>query len=125
MTPSDIKNILHDNNKFMATKDTLYDIIGEYDDDESGGISIDEFMRLMSKSVTPKEKKPEIEVIFKQFCGEGKNEIDFEALKKVVSECGEEIDEEELMEIMLRSDSNGDGKLSFNDFYNIMTKNVY
>jgi centrin-1 len=44
---------------------------------------------------------------------------------EVARELGEVVDEEALAEIVGRIDSNGDGKVTFEDFYNVMTKEVY
>lgn len=46
-------------------------------------------------------------------------------LLEVARELCENVDEEVLMEIVGRIDSNGDGKVTFEDFYNVMTKEVY
>lgn len=38
---------------------------------------------------------------------------------------GESMTDEELREMIERADSNGDGEISFEDFYNIMTKKAF
>ena len=43
-------------------------------------------------------------------------------LLKVARELGENMEEYELQEMVDRADSNGDGLVTFEDFYNIMTK---
>ena len=46
-------------------------------------------------------------------------------LKVVSKELGEKVDDETLEEMINRIDSNMDGKVTFEDFYNAMTKKVY
>ena len=40
-------------------------------------------------------------------------------------ELGETMTDEELQEMVDRADSNGDGNVSLDDFYNIMTKKTF
>lgn len=54
---------------------------------------------------------------------EDKNEeISVADLKKIVKELGEDLDEEEIQNIIEKNDVNGDGKLTLEDFENVMTK---
>lgn len=46
-------------------------------------------------------------------------------LKRVAKELGETMSEDELREMLERADSNGDGEISFEDFYAIMTKKTF
>jgi Ca2+-binding EF-hand superfamily protein len=46
LTIADLKKLLKTNN-FNAVDDTIYDIISEFDEDESGGVGFDEFIRIM------------------------------------------------------------------------------
>ena len=43
----------------------------------------------------------------------------------VAKELGETMTDEELQEMVDRADSNGDGAVSMDDFYNIMTKKTF
>lgn len=46
-------------------------------------------------------------------------------LKRVAKELGEDISDEELKEIIQRADLDGDGKLTFDDFYNVIVKKTF
>jgi Ca2+-binding EF-hand superfamily protein len=48
LTPSDIKFSLQ-NCGFNANKETVYDIVAEYDEKEAGGIGFPEFMSIMMR----------------------------------------------------------------------------
>lgn len=48
LNPSDIKFSLQKSG-FNATKETIYDIVAEYDEKEAGGIGFPEFMSIMTR----------------------------------------------------------------------------
>ena len=53
------------------------------------------------------------------------NSITIHNLRRVARELGETMDDSELQEMIERADTNGDGQVSFEDFYNIMTKKTF
>lgn len=123
LTPNDIKRALIAFG-YNPTKETIYDIMASYDDDESGGLSFDEFMKIM-KLTSPKDKDSEIQKVFKEFDRENKGYIDLEGLKKMTRDLGEEEDEEMLKEIIKRSSSSSEGRIYYKDFKEIMMKGTY
>ena len=46
-------------------------------------------------------------------------------LRRVAKELGETMEDNELLEMIERADSDGDGNVTFEDFYNIMTKKTF
>ena len=46
-------------------------------------------------------------------------------MRRVARELGETMDDNELQEMIDRADQNGDGVISFEEFYNIMTKKTF
>ena len=51
--------------------------------------------------------------------------ITLQNLRRVARELGETMDDSELQEMIERADSSGEGKVSLEDFYNIMTKKTF
>ena len=51
--------------------------------------------------------------------------FDINDLKRVSRELGENVEEEVLEEMIKSIDSDMDGKVSFNDFYNAMNKKIF
>lgn len=51
--------------------------------------------------------------------------FDINDLKRVSRELGENVEEEILEEMIKSIDSDMDGKVSFNDFYNAMNKKIF
>ena len=128
LSPNDVRNALMSYG-YDANKETVYDIIAEFDEDESGGLSFKEFLRMITGSLANNNKKivkkNEIERVFRKYDPKNKGFIDLECLKKMVNEFGEEIEEADLKEIIKKIDSNQDGKISYDDFYRVMTGKEY
>ena len=121
LTPNDIKNALK-SFEYNPTKETIYDIMAAYDDDESGGLSFDEFMKIMSAKP---DKESDIQKVFKEIDRGNKGYIDLEDLKKMSRELGENEDDETLREIVKRSSSNSNGRIFYKDFREIMSKRIF
>merc|ERR1712032_1670043 len=84
---------------------TLNNIMDSLDADHSGEVDFDEFFNLLATKASI-----------------GESEAD---LKKISRELNDlNMTENEMREMIKRADSNNDGKVSFRDFYNIMTKKL-
>jgi len=59
---------------------------------------------------------------FQLFDDKGKNYIEFEDLKRVARELGESLTEEELKDMIKEADREGKGKVTLEDFIEIITK---
>ena len=125
LAPNELRTALI-NAGFKCTKETIYDIIAEVDENEKGGLSFGEFLKLMVRGPPSQyETKEEIAKIFKKFDKKLKGYVTIADLREVAKELHEDVDEDILQEIVSRTDSNKDGKISFEDFYNVMTKKIY
>ena len=93
---------------------------------ENAGNSIDfeTFLDAITKKLGDKESKAGIEKIFELFDDDGTNTINLSNLKRVARELGETMTSEELEEMLSRAATNGE-EITFDDFYNIMTKNTF
>lgn len=129
LSPNDLKNALISYG-YQVNKETVYDIIAEYDEDESGGLSFKEFLRMITNSLTNNPKKTmkeknEIERVFRKYDPKNKGFIDFDCLKRMIAEFEEEVSDSELRDIIKKIDSNQDGRISYDDFYRVMTSKEY
>lgn len=59
---------------------------------------------------------------FRLFDDDDKGKITFQDLKRVAKELGENLTDEELMEMIEEADRDGDGAISKDDFMRIMKK---
>lgn len=63
--------------------------------------------------------------IFKKYDRDNKNYITINDLKEMNNHVKEGLDEDTLKLMVERADSNNDGRVSFEDFYAVMIKNIY
>ena len=68
----------------------------------------------------------EIKEAFDLFLGDDEkaDKIELKHLKRVAKELNENMSEDELNEMITRADTDRDGKVSFDEFYKIMTKKI-
>ena len=136
------------------TEDEILNLVIEYDVNGDGTIDFDEFLEMMqkvSKGKKPNQKtrkfldkigylnekfnvlllhiedldqSVEIEDAFKIFDRDGNGYIDAKEFKQVVTRMGNCLTNAEADEFMLEADLNGDGKLDFNEFMQMMLKSL-
>ncbi|CAD8096141.1 unnamed protein product [Paramecium primaurelia] len=125
LSPNDLEQLLISFG-YHPTKETLYEIFSELDEDELGGITFEYFLSILNQDKSKSERKDTIRRVYRKYDKNNKGFITLQDLRQVVyKDLKEEIDEEVLAEIFKKADSNQDGKMTFEDFYNVMTKKVY
>jgi Ca2+-binding EF-hand superfamily protein len=80
---------------------------------------------MMTARMSDKDTKEDINKVFRLFDDDKTGYITIKNLRRVAKELGETMTDEELMEMIERADSDGDGQVSAEDFYNIMTKKAF
>jgi centrin-1 len=110
---------------FEAKNQTIYQMITDLDKNKSGNIDFDEFLDMMTARMSDRDTREDINKVFRLFDEEGTQTITVKNLRKVARELGETMSDEELQEMVSRADSNGDGAVTMDDFYNIMTKKTF
>ena len=110
---------------FDTKNPAIYKMIADMDEDGNGEIEFDEFLDMMTARISDKNTKDDLERVFKLFDDDRTDEITMSNLKRVAKELGEDIMDDELKEIIQRADLDGDGKLTFEDFYGVMTKKTF
>merc|ERR1712072_329827 len=93
------------------------------DDDGDGEMDWDDFLRMMEVKILNKDPKDDLLKAFKIFDDDKTGTISFKNLKRVATELGERMTDEELMEVIAESDKDGDGELNEEEFLNVMKKN--
>jgi centrin-1 len=122
--PKELKEAM--NSLGLETKNqTIYQMITDLDSDNSGAIEFKEFLDLMTARMSDRDTKEDIRKVFRIFDEDNKGSITKKSLMRVAKELGETMDENELTEMIERADSDGDGNVTFEDFYNIMTKKTF
>merc|ERR1719253_4843 len=80
-----------------------------------------DFVDLMSSELVAKDRMQDIQKVFQLF-DEGLGYIDAARLRTVAQEIGERLSGEALQDMVARADSDGDGRVTLEDFYAIMTR---
>ena len=110
---------------FEAKNQTIYQMITDLDKNKSGNIDFEEFLDMMTARMSDKDTREDINKVFRLFDDDTSGSITIRNLRRVARELGETMTDEELQEMVERADTNGDGAVSMDDFYNIMTKKTF
>ena len=124
MDPKELKAAMHSLG-YDSKNPTIYKIIADLDtpdNDNNGGVTFDEFVETINNKLGDKESREGIEKLFNLFIDDANvNTINLENLKKIAKELGEQMSGDELKDMLERASNNGD-ELTFEEFYDIMTK---
>lgn len=88
--------------------------------DNSGSINFDEFAVLMVDKIKDIDSEEDIIAAFKVFDMENKGYITQHELRHVMTNLGEKLTEQEISDMMREADTDGDGKINYEDFVKIM-----
>jgi Ca2+-binding EF-hand superfamily protein len=110
---------------FETKNPTIFQMIADLDSDGGGQIDFDEFLDAITSKLGDKETRGGIQKIFDLFDDDKTGSISLKNLKRVAKELGETMSEEELREMIERADSAGNGLITAEDFYSIMTKKTF
>lgn len=110
---------------FAGQNKFVYQILAELDEDQSGGIMFEEFVKLATAKLSDKDSRAEINKVFASFDVHKVGKISCLQLKRVAQDLGEDMTDEELQKMFAKADLDDDGFVTADDFYNIMTHRVY
>ena len=101
-------------------------MINDIDKNASGTIDFDEFIEMMTAKMSDKDTREDLEKVFRLFIGDDDkaDKIELKHLRRVAKELNENMSDDELQEMINRADTDKDGKVSFEEFYAIMTKKI-
>jgi centrin-1 len=113
---------------FDTKNPTIFQMISELDTPDSqkkGGIDFDTFVEAINNKLGDKETKDGIRRIFNLFIDDPQQEtITLSSLRRIARELGEQMSNDELKDMLERASSNGT-ELTFEEFYDIMTKKSF
>ncbi|KAG8518885.1 Centrin-1 [Galemys pyrenaicus] len=111
---------------FEPKKDEIKKMISEVDKEGTGKVSFNDFLAVMTQKMAERDTKEEILKAFRLFDDDETGKISFRNLKRVASELGEHLTDEELQEMIEEADRDGDGEVNEEEFLRIMKKtNLY
>ncbi|XP_004684041.1 PREDICTED: centrin-1 [Condylura cristata] len=107
---------------FEPKKEEIKKIISEVDKEGKGKVNFNDFLAVMTQKMAEKDTKQEILKAFRLFDDDETGKISFRNLKRVASELGEHLTDEELQEMIDEADRDGDGEVNEEEFLLIMQK---
>jgi centrin-3 len=108
---------------FDVKKDAVLKLLEEYDRDGSGSIEFNDFLEIMTEKISQRDPNEEVAKAFRLFDDDGTGRISLKNLRRVARELGENMSDEELQAMIDEFDKDGDGEISAEEFYSIMTSN--
>ena len=113
---------------FDTKNPTIFSLIADLDTIEAkknGGITFDEYVISINSKLHDKESKEGIRRIFDLFIDNPNNDtVTMSALKKVALELGENMTDDDLKDMLERTSTSGN-EITFDEFYDIMTKKSF
>merc|ERR1712084_153990 len=110
---------------FDVKQAVVYNMVADLDSDGSGEIEFGEFLDVMTAKLSEKNTREEIDRVFNLFDKDRSNELSVEEFMKICKEVGQDADEADVRELVKRCDLDGDGTVTKEDFYNVITKRTF
>jgi len=102
------------------TEDEILELILEADTDGNGTIDFEEFLEMMKKKSSETDQLEDLRHAFRIFDRDGDGYISLQELKRVTTTLGQALTDEEVDMFMMEADTNGDGKLDYDEFVKMM-----
>merc|ERR1712106_663946 len=103
---------------FNPSEEDLKDMIRNVDKNANGAIDFNEFIEMMIKQGTNADE--DAAHAFKVFDRDGDGLITAEELRLTMNNLGEPLTESEVKAMIAEADTDGDGKINFEEFKNLM-----
>lgn len=107
---------------FEPHRNWMKALIIEFDKEQTGLISKEDFLKIAMRKFDEKDKNNEILKAFDMFDLKKEGRISFQDLKRVAEELDENITDEELREMIEEADKNKDNYVDRDEFLEIMKK---
>mmetsp|Transcript_72815 Transcript_72815/g.101230 ORF Transcript_72815/g.101230 Transcript_72815/m.101230 type:complete len:115 (+) Transcript_72815:172-516(+) len=102
------------------TESELADMINEIDYDGSNSIDFNEFISLISRKMAEDGIEKELMEAFKIFDTNGNGTMETDHFKKIIKDLSNNLSEDEIKDMIAEADSDGDGRIQFEDLIKIM-----
>ena len=128
---ADRNGIVHLNNMVIAMKElkfdesepVIYDLMAELETEVKEGITYDEFIDKLTAKLGDRESQKATERVYELFVPDPNGTLNYETLKKVAKETGDETQDEDLQILIKNGASNGTD-IPYEEFHSIMTKDI-
>lgn len=100
-------------------------MMAEIDENKSGTIDFNEFLGMMTAKISDTDSEEELRKVFEIFLSEcDGDKLGLEDLERLNDQVQLGLTKEELNEMIIRADTDRDGKVSFDEFFAIITKKI-
>ena len=106
---------------FKRKNPTVYQIVCELGDEIRGQMDFEDFFYLLTERNVDSVEDQDIKKFFDMFDRDGRGYIEIKNLKSVARELGESLEDDDIVDLIRKSDLDGDGKVTYADFYKIMS----
>ncbi|GAB5035215.1 caltractin [Nannochloropsis oceanica] len=107
---------------FQVKKAEIRTLLQNIDKEAAATVTYDEFLDMAAPKVANRDEREEIHKVFALFDDDGTGGISFRNLKRVATELGEHLTDEELQEMIDEADRDQDGVINEEEFYRVMRK---
>merc|ERR1712010_55538 len=105
---------------FECKDSEIQKMVKEMDKDGDSTVDLEEFMLLMEEKMNSKDGKAEMMKGFKHFDSDRTGTISFNNIKKVASELGDNMTDDEIRGVIEEANRDGTGAITEKDFLRIM-----
>lgn len=90
----------------------------------AGSIDFNEFLELLVTKMSERDSKEDVRKAFRQFDHEGTGKISFDNLKRVARELGENMTDEEIMEMIHAADLDKNSLIDPDEFWTVLKRGL-
>ena len=121
VSPEELKDTLRSLGQDPSDED-IAKILRDFDEDKSGDINFEEFLKFLAKKM--KNHDPEIEIMqaCQVFDVNGDGFISSDELKMVMADLGENLSDAEIADMIKVGDLDGDGRINYAEFAKMMNQ---
>ena len=109
--------------KLDETEPVIYDLMAELDAETKQGITYDDFVQLLTAKLQDRESQKSTERVYELFVEDPNGTLNYEVLKKVANQVGDQTSDEDLQRLIKNGSSNGTD-IPYDEFHSIMTKDI-
>ena len=128
---ADRNGIMQLNNMLIAMKElkldqsepVIYELIEELDSEIKTGLTYDDFVGKLTAKLQDRGSQRSTERSYELLVEDPNGTLNFQALKKVANEIGDQTSDEDLQRLIKNGASNGND-ISYDEFHAIMTKDI-
>lgn len=102
------------------TEEDIQDMIREVDPERKGHLDFPDFLVLMAKGVATAETKEELLEAFRTFDKDGNGFLSTAELRRIMTNLGEKLTDEEVDEMIATADMDLDGQINYEEFVNVL-----